>query len=220
MKYIINFIKERLGDILSGFVFWLPISILILVSSFLFTNLEDFGRRLLVLFIVEESIHPGFGAILGILVFLLTGIILRNTAVGDWLSRVPVLGIFFRKKGGTIITLKRLLNLTPCLFLFSPTCPSYGWILSEEDVRLPGDSASFTMLNVYYPNVPSIVTGQIFPVRKETVIRLGNQSREIVDLLLYSFRSPENIKYLPWEDEKEEDFRIRANRFGIKIDAD
>ena len=76
------------------------------------------------------------------------------------------------------------------------------------------------MLNIYYPNVPSIVTGQIFPVRKETVIKLGNKSREIVDLLLYSFRSPENIKYLPWEDEKDEEFKIRANRFGIKIGAD
>jgi hypothetical protein len=220
LKYIIDFIKERLGDILSGFVFWLPISIIVLVSSFLFTNLEDFGRSLLVLFIAEEFIHPGFGAILGIIVFMLTGIILKNTPIADWLSSVPVFGIFFRRKGGTIITPKRLLNLTPCLFLFSPTCPSYGWILSEEEIRLPDENASFTMLNIYYPNVPSIVTGQIFPVRKETVIKLGNQSREIVDLLLYSFRSPENIKYLPWEDEKEEEFKIRAHRFGIKIDAD
>ena len=75
------------------------------------------------------------------------------------------------------------------------------------------------MLNIYYPNVPSLVTGQIFPVRKETVIKLGNQSREIVDLLLYSFRSPENIEYLSWEDEGEGEFQIRAQRFGIKIDA-
>jgi hypothetical protein len=209
-----------LGDILSGFVFWLPISITILVISFLYTTLEDFGRSFLVLFIPKEFIHPGFGAILGIIVFLLTGIILKNTAIADWLSSVPVLGIFFRRKGSTIITLKRLQNLTPCLFLYSPSCPSYGWILSEEKIRFPNENASFTMLNIYYPNVPSIVTGQIFPVRKETVIRLGNQSREIVDLLLYSFRSPANIKYLPWEDEKEEDFKIRAHRFGIKIDAD
>ena len=86
LKYIIDFIKERLGDILSGFVFWLPISIIILVSSFLFSNLEDFGRSLLVLFIAEEFIHPGFGAILGIIVFMLTGIILKNTAIADWLS--------------------------------------------------------------------------------------------------------------------------------------
>ena len=163
MKYIIDFIKERLGDILSGFVFWLPISIVILVGSFLFTNLEDFGRNLLVLFIPEGSIHSGFGTILGIIVFMLTGIILKNTGIADWLSSVPFLGIFFRKKGSKITTLKRLLNLTPCLFLFSPTCPSYGWILSEEEIGLPGENASFTMLNIYYPNVPSIVTGQIFP---------------------------------------------------------
>jgi len=100
LKYIIDFIKERLGDILSGFVFWLPISIIVLVSSFLFTNLEDFGRNLLVLFIPEEFIHPGFGAILGIIVFMLTGIILKNTAIVDWLSGVPFFGIFFWKKGG------------------------------------------------------------------------------------------------------------------------
>jgi len=220
LKSIIDFIKERLGDILSGFVFWLPISIIALVSSFLFTNLEDFGRSLLFIFVPEEFIHPGFGAILGIIIFMLTGIILKNTPIADWLSSVPFFGMFFRKKGGKIITFQRLLNLTPCLFLFSPTCPSYGWILSEEEIRLPDENASFTMLNIYYPNVPSIVTGQIFPVRKETVIKLGNKSREIIDLLLYSFRSPENIKYLPWEDEKEEEFKIRANRFGIKIGAD
>ena len=218
MEYTIGFIKERLGDILSGFVFWLPISIIILVGSFLFNNLEDFGRGLLNIFIPEESIHPGFGAIVGIIILMVTGILLKKTTVADWLASVPFFGMFFRKKGGKIITFKRLMNLTPCLFLFSPTCPSYGWILSEEDVRLPGDNASFTMLNVYYPNVPSIVTGQIFPVRKETVIKLGNPSREIIDLLLYSFRSPENIKYLPWEGEKEEEFRKRANKFGVKLD--
>ena len=220
MKYIVDFIKERLGDILSGFAFWLPISITILVISFLYTTFEDFGRSFLVLFIPEEFTYPGFGAILGIIVLMLTGIILKKTAIADWLSSVPVLGLFFRRKGGTIITLKRLQNLTPCLFLFSPSCPSYGWILSEETIKFTDEKAGFTMLNVYYPNVPSIVTGQIFPVRKETVIKLGNQSREIVDLLLYSFRSPESIKYLPWEDEKEDDFKIRAQRFGVKIDAD
>ena len=75
MRYIISFIKERLGDTLSGFVFWLPISIIVLVSRFLFTNLEDFGRNLLVLFVPEKSVHPGFGAILGIIVFMLKVII-------------------------------------------------------------------------------------------------------------------------------------------------
>jgi len=167
LKSIIDFIKERLGDILSGFVFWLPISIIGLVSSILFTNLEDFGRSLLGVFIAEEFIHPGFGAIIGILVFMLTGIILKHTPIADLLSSVPIFGIFFRKKGGKIITPQKLLNLTPCLFLFTPTCPSYGWILSEEEIRLSGENASFTLLNIYYPNVPSIVTGQIFRSEKK-----------------------------------------------------
>jgi hypothetical protein len=70
-------------------------------------------------------------------------------------------------------------------------------------------------VNVYYPNVPTLVTGQVFPVRKNTIVRLGNPSKEIIDLLLYAFRSPESLIYLPWEDETPESFRARAARFGI-----
>lgn len=217
LGYIFTFIKDRMGDILSGFVFWLPIGIIILVGSYFYSNLEDLGRSFLLFLLPEKLINPGFGIILWIIVFLLTGIILKNTPAGNILSRFPVLGIFFRKKGGAVITFKRLLNLTPCLFLLSPTCPSYGWIISEEEIRLNDEKTRFPLINVYYPNVPTIITGQIFPVRKETVIKLGNPSKEIIDLLLYSLRSPENIIYLPWEEENEEEFRKRAEYFGLKI---
>ena len=61
------------------------------------------------------------------------------------------------------------------------------------------------------------MTGQIFPVRKESVIKLGNPSREIIDLLLYALRSPESIRYMPWEDEDEDEFRKRAELFGLDI---
>jgi len=220
LKYVLKFIKDRLGDVLSGFVFWLPIGIIILVGGYIYINLEDLGGSFLVFFLPEKLVHPGFGIILWIIVFLLTGVILKNTVIGDFLSRIPVFGIFFRKKGGTVITLKRLLNLTPCLFLFSPTCPSYGWILSEEEIKLNEEKVHFALINVYYPNVPSIVTGQIFPVRKETVIKLGNPSREIIDLLLYALRSPENIRYLPWEEEKEDEFKKRAEYFGLNLSTD
>ena len=215
--YVLTFIKDRLGDLLSGFVFWLPIGIIILVGSYIYSNLEDLGESFLIFLLPEKLVHPGFGIILWIIVFLLTGIILKNTPAGNILSRLPVLGIFFRKKGGTVITIKRLLNLTPCLFLLSPTCPSYGWILSKEEIKLNDEKARFPLINVYYPNVPTIITGQIFPVRKETVIKLGNPSREIIDLLLYSLRSPENILYLPWEEENEEEFKKRVEYFGLKI---
>lgn len=217
LGYIFTFIKDRMGDILSGFVFWLPIGIIILVGSYFYSNLEDLGRSFLLFLLPEKLINPGFGIILWIIVFLLTGIILKNTPAGNILSRFPVLGIFFRKKGGAVITFKRLLNLTPCLFLLSPTCPSYGWIISEEEIKLNDEKTRFPLINVYYPNVPTIITGQIFPVRKETVIKLGNPSKEIIDLLLYSLRSPENIIYLPWEEENEEEFKKRADHFGLKI---
>jgi len=220
IEYILSFTKGRLGDILAGFVFWLPIGVIVLLVSYIYGNLEDLGERFLVLFVPENLLRPGFGIILWIIALLLTGIILRNTAIADFLSRVPILGIFFRRKGGTVITLRRLLNLTPCLFLYSPTCLSYGWILSEEQVQINDKKGRFNLINIYYPNVPSILTGQIFPVRKETVIKLGNPSKEIIDLLLYALRSPENIQYLPWEDEKEEEFEKRAEFFGLKRSAD
>jgi len=93
---------------------------------------------------------------------------------------------------------------------------SYGWILSEEKIQLNHESAVFTLINVYYPNVPSLVTGQVFPVRKDTVIKLGNSSKEMIDLLLYSFRSPPYLKYLPWESESKPEFEERAKHFGLK----
>jgi hypothetical protein len=65
--------------------------------------------------------------------------------------------------------------------------------------------------------VPTIVTGQVFSVRKETVMKLGNPSRDMIDILLYALRKPEHLKYLPWEDETVEQFQERAARFGLLI---
>jgi len=97
--YIFNFIKARTGDVLSGFVFWLPIGITILVGSYIYDNLEGLGEGFLAFFLPEKFVYPGFGILLWIIVFLLTGAILRNTAIGDYLSRIPILGIFFRRRG-------------------------------------------------------------------------------------------------------------------------
>jgi len=213
-------VKNLFGYLLSGFVFWLPIWVVAFVLSFVFGSIENAGRRFLTFFLPEQAIYPGFGIILGIIIFYLTGIVLKKTAAGDFLSRVPIIGMFFRRKGGEIITFDRLLHLTPCLFLYSPTCPSYGWILSKEKVKLNAEEAEFTLINVYYPNVPTLITGQIFPVREETVIILGNQSREIIDLLLYALRSPADIHYLPWKWENEEEFKKRAKHFGINLSTD
>jgi hypothetical protein len=74
-------------------------------------------------------------------------------------------------------------------------------------------------VNIYYPNVPALITGQVYPVRKEAVVKLGNSSKEIIDILLYSFRTPKYLKYLPWEDETEEELEKRTRSFGLKLPA-
>jgi len=72
-----NFIKHQIGFLISGFVFWLPIAVIILIIVFLFNNLEDFGRNLLLLYVPERFIFPGFGIVLGVLFIYFTGMILK-----------------------------------------------------------------------------------------------------------------------------------------------
>jgi len=211
----LKFAKGQLGLLLFGFIFWLPAALFVFVLVLVLGAVDSWGRFFLSLLLPGRSIHAGLGALLGLVLIYLTGVLLKKTPIGGPLSRLPIIGFLFSQGKGGAMSLKRLFNLTPCLFLFSPSCPSYGWILSEERVGLNGKDAPYTLVNVYYPNVPTIVTGQIFPVRKETVVRLGNPSREIVDLLLYSLKSPERIKLLPWQGETEQEFEKRAVRFGL-----
>jgi len=218
MGKVIRFVKNQITFLLFGFVFWLPIAVLIYIIVFLFNNLEDIGRKFLLLVLPEQFFYSGFGIVLGILIVYFSGIALKLTKIRGFFSKIPVIGLFFG--AGEIMTIDRILHLSPCLFLFSPTCLSYGWILSEEKVKLSKEKAIFTLINVYYPNVPTLITGQVFPVRKDTVIKLGNSSKEVIDLLLYAFRSPTDLKYLPWEDESQEDFEKRAKSFGVDLNTE
>ena len=86
------------------------------------------------------------------------------------------------------------------------------YMVVEREFVNPGKGSAFVRLKL-----KSLITGQVFPVRKSTVIRLGNPSKEIIDLLLYSFRSPKDLIYLPWEDESNEEFEIRAKSYGINL---
>lgn len=213
-----RFVRSQITFLLFGFGFWLPIAVLILIIVFLFNNLEEIGRNILLVFLPEKFFYSGLGIVFGILIVYFSGMALKLTKIREFFSKIPVLGLFFG--AGEIITIERLLHLNPCLFLISPTCLSYGWILSEEKVKLSEEKAIFTLINVYYPNVPTLVTGQVFPVRKDTMIKLGNSSKEIIDLLLYAFRSPKDLRYLPWEDESLEDFEKRAKSFGLNLNTE
>ena len=125
-------------------------------------------------------------------------------------------GAIFRR-GGTTVTIDNLLNLSPCLCLRSETCIAYAFILWEEKVRLCNDSADFDLIDIYQPHPPAIVTGRVFSVRKGTIIKLGNKSSDVINILLYGLRRPVELKYLPWEDETEEEFKERASHFGLDI---
>jgi len=210
-------VKNQITLLLFGLGFWLPVIVLISIIALLFSNLEEIGRKILLVFLPEKLLHSGFGIVFGILIVYFSGIALKLTNIRGYFSKIPVIGLFFG--AGEIITIDRLLHLKPCLFLLSPTCLSYGWILSEEKVKLSEEEVIFTLINVYYPNVPTLITGQVFPVRKDTVIKLGNSSKEVIDLLLYAFRSPKDLKYLPWEDESQEDFEKRAKSFGLNLNT-
>ena len=96
---------------------------------------------------------------------------------------------------------------------------SYGWILAEEKVKLQHKNAVFPIINVYFPNVPTLVTGQVFAARKDTIMKLANSSTEVIDLLLYSFRSTAALEYIAWEDESCENFEERSKYFGLKLDT-
>jgi uncharacterized membrane protein len=210
-----RFFKNQFTFLLYGFIFWLPIVVLIIIVAFVLSNVENIGREFLQLFIPERYLHYGFGIVFGILIVYLSGVVLRGTRVRGFLSKIPLIGLLLGS--GEMMTIDRLMHLVPCVFLLSPTCLAYGWILSEERVRLKGEPSGIILINVYYPTVPAIITGEVLPIRKDSAIKLGNTSKEIIDLLLYAFRSPKDIIYLPWEDESAEDFAKRAGSFGLDI---
>lgn len=116
-KTLWKFITERLSDILTGLVFWLPIGVIVLIGGYVYTALEDSGSTFLSLFLIDDVIHTGYGIALWIVVFLLSGLIMKHTRLGDFLSGVPVIGILFRKRGSKVISVAKLMDLTPCLFL-------------------------------------------------------------------------------------------------------
>jgi uncharacterized membrane protein len=213
----LRFVKSQLGFLLFGVIIWLPIAVAVLVFSFAFNILERVGKDFLGFFAPTKSLHAGFGTLAGIVLLYLSGVLFQKTKAGNLFSKMPLIGAFFSKGGGKTITVDRLMRLQPCLFLYSPSCLSYGWILSEEKVKLGRREAPFTVVNVYHPSVPTIVVGQVFPVRKEAVVRLGNSSREVIDLLLYGMRSPAFLQYLPWDDEDEDEFCERAQACGLSL---
>jgi uncharacterized membrane protein len=206
--------KKQFTFIIYGLVFWLPVILVVYIAVLLFSNAENIGKMILGVAVPDKYLYSGLGIILCILIVYFSGMLLKLTKLGAVLSKIPVIGLFFGQ--GEIMTIGRLSHMQPCLFLYSPTSISYGWILSEEKVKLSGDDAIFPLVNVYFANVPTLVTGQVLAARKDTIMKLANSSSEVINLLLYAFRSPAALEYIPWEDESQEEFKERSKLFGLK----
>ncbi len=210
-----SFFKHQLGNLLLGFVFWLPIGIIILIANQIYDSLDPIGQDAVSWLLPDRGVGSGTGIVFWVLVMFVTGLALKSTAIGAFATSIPIIGTFFLRKGQETMTLDRLMHLTPCVFLYSPTCLSYGWILSEQPARATKEGSPISMVNVYYPNVPTLMTGQVFAARKEAVMKLGNRSREVVDILLYGLKRPEYLAFVPWDDEDPQEFQKRADHFGL-----
>ena len=209
-----QFFKKQFTFALYGFVFWFPVMLVIYIVIFLLNNAEKAGKLILGHMVINKSLYSVAAVILAVLIVYLSGVVLKLTKVGDVLSKIPVIGLFFGR--GEVMSVDKLLRHQPCLFLFSPTTIAYGWILSEEKVKVGSEEAAFTLVNVYFPSIPTLVAGSIHAVRKESVMKLGNSSREVIDILLYNIRTPSFIEFLPWENESHQQFEERSKLFGLK----
>jgi uncharacterized membrane protein len=213
----VRFVKREIGYFSYGFIFWLPIGIALVIGVFIFGDFENLGKGFLSFFLPERFVYPGLGIGFWFILFYTTGLIAQETTIGNSLWGIPFFGNIFRK-GGATVTIDNLLNLSPCLCLRSETCICYAFILWEEKVKLGNESAGFDLIDIYQPHPPAMVTGRVFSVRKGTLIKLGNKSSDIINILLYGLRRPLELKYLPWEDETEDEFKERVRHFGLDIE--
>jgi len=67
-------------------------------------------------------------------------------------------------------------------------------------------------------NVPAIIPGDLFPLKRRFVIKLGNPSGETIDKLASgSLWGPRRKFLFPGKMKKEEEFQERINLFMIEL---
>lgn len=206
-----------------GLIIALPIAIIGWIIYGVLNAVNKLGDRILNPFVPEGQIVWGMGLLVILfLVYVLGRIELyserrdrklwRNVKTGT-VGRIPLFGPFFVRTNKHIISLEELSKMTPCKFWLSGTTPHYGFIIREQKIR-----GADTEVDVYRPSVPTIVPGDLFPIKKRLVIKLGNSSGEILDKLASGglIGCDEEIP-VPWEDETEEAFSERINLTPLEI---
>lgn len=206
-----------------GLVIAAPILIVIWIVYEILNAVNSLGDKLLALFVPERYMVWGMGLLLLLFFILLIGRIelyyegreksIWQTIKEKTVGRIPFFGPLFATGNRKVIAFEDFKALTPCKFWLSDTTPHYGFIVNQQKVR-----GGETEIDVYRPNVPTIIPGDLFPLKRRFVIKLGNSSAEILDKLASGglISSDEEIP-IPWGDETEEDFRERINSTPLEM---
>jgi uncharacterized membrane protein len=223
MSNILTPFKRSLAAVRLGQALWrgvmiaAPIAILLWIVYFIFAMLNSVGKKALGLFVADRYLFFGIGFLLmALIIFLIGRIDLRlegsNSGFRQKMRHFPLIGPLITSGGGALC-LEELGRLTPCKFWLSDTTPHYGFIIREQKIR-----GAETEIDVYRPNVPTIIPGDLMPLKKRFVIKLANPPAEILQKLASAgFLSADEEIPVKWDDETQESFLERINLTPLEI---
>lgn len=206
-----------------GLLITLPLGIIVWIIYGILNALNTLGDKILSPFLPKGYLAWGMGLLIVLFLILLIGrleIFAEGKKSNIWLTikrktvgRIPLFGTFFMGNDKNVMSWDDLRKMTPCKFWLSGTTSHYGFIIREQKVK--GAEAE---VDIYRPNVPTIVPGDLFPMKKRLVIKLGNSAGEILEKLASGgFVGADEEIPLPWEDETEEEFQERINLTPLEI---
>ena len=206
-----------------GLLIILPVGIIVWIIYGILNAFNTLGDIILSPFLPKGYLVWGMGLLIVLLLILIVGkleIYAEGKKSNIWLTikkktvgRIPLFGTFFMRNDKNVMSWDDLRNMTPCKFWLSDTTSHYGFIIREQKVK-----GAETEIDIYRPNVPTIVPGDLFPMKKRLVIKLGNPAGEILEKLASGgFVGAEEEIPLPWEDETEEEFQERINLTPLEI---
>ncbi len=221
-KQIFGVIKLR-KTLWRGLIIALPIAIVGWIMYGVLDAVNQLGDQVLNPLVPEGRLVWGMGLLLILFFIYILGRIelfyegkeknIWKSAKTKTVGRIPIFGHFFVRSDKNTLSLEELSQMTPCKFWLSGTTPHYGFIIREQKIR-----GAETEVDIYRPSVPTIVPGDLFPIKKRLVIKLANPSGEILNKLASGgFMGCDEEVPIPWEDETEEEFKERLNLTPLEI---
>ena len=206
-----------------GLLITLPLGIIVWIIYGILNAFNTLGDEISSPFLPRGYQVWGMGLLIVLILIFVIGrleIYAQGKRRNIWLTfkkhtvgRIPLFGTFFVGSDKNVMSWDELLKMTPCKFWLSATTSHYGFIIRKQKVK-----GAETEIDIYRPNVPTIVPGDLFPMKKRLVIKLGNPSGQILEKLASGgFVGADEEIPLPWEDETDEEFQERINLTPLEI---